>query len=225
MDQGSSHSPIDIMSSPRDIRDEIAKTREELSRHLDALRTRVFHLQRAEGPQTEATMPTKKASRRPSPPSRDDGSKNEGTKKSKKAASAKGSDETKTTRKKAAASSSAKKGSTSAKKGSTSRTKSASKSKAKGLVAKTGEALDTALAGAVVGAVTGAARSLANEPTAVTPPGTEVAGQTAAAGSKPPTTGEVLEEMAPAAALGAVSGTVKAIAPAEPAGGKKKRKR
>jgi hypothetical protein len=204
------------MNSPRHLRAEIARTREELSRHLDALRIRVLHPERAEGQQSEAFMPTKRASRRPSPSSGDDGGKTEGTKKSRKAASTKRGGET--SRKKETRSSSGKKG-------SSSRTKSASKSKGKSMVAKTWKVLDTVLAGAVVGAVTGAARGLADEPSTVAPPETAASSPREAAVSDQPTPGKVLEEMAPGAAVGAVSGAVKAIVPPEPATRKRKKKR
>ena len=87
----------------------------------------------------------------------------------------------------------------------------------KSLVEKTGEVLDTMLAGRVVGAVTGAAQSLSQEPTAVT--GVDVS----TAKAESPGTGEVLGEMAPGAALGAVSGVAKAVLPTEKAKGTKKK--
>ena len=79
--------------------------------------------------------------------------------------------------------------------------KAATKPKAKpqgivsSLVGKTGVVIDTMLAGAVVGAVTGAARSVSQEPAAVTS-----GGGVSSIKSDSPGTGEVLGEMAPGAA-------------------------
>jgi len=87
-------------------------------------------------------------------------------------------------------------------------------------VAKTGEVLDTMLAGAVVGAVTGAAQGLANEPGAVKPQETLTSGSSAKAHG----TGEILSEMAPGAAAGAVAGAAKSVMPkAKAKGGKSKK--
>lgn len=59
--------------------------------------------------------------------------------------------------------------------------------------------------------MTGAARNLAHEPSAMPLCDESVSGRPAAAETQKPTTGQVLEEMASGAAIGAVSGTAKAV--------------
>ena len=84
----------------------------------------------------------------------------------------------------------------------------------KSLIEKTGEVLDTMVAGAVVGAVTGAAAAVAKEPTAVSAGApTRQSASPAQAGG--PGTREVLGELASGAAVGAVSGVAKAVLPPE----------
>ncbi len=94
------------------------------------------------------------------------------------------------------------------------------------MVARAGETLDTMLAGAIVGAVTGAAKNLAHEPTAMPLCNETGADEHLAAAGEKPTISQVLEEMAPGAAVGAMSGTAKAVVTktqeTKETGGKKK---
>ena len=79
---------------------------------------------------------------------------------------------------------------------------------------KTGEVLDTLVAGAVVGAITGAAQSVAKEPAAVTAAEPKDLASSPDAGGGPGTK-EVLNEMASGAVVGAVSGATKSVLPPE----------
>jgi hypothetical protein len=192
---------------PSAIREAIARTRDDLASHLAALRDRLLNPTKFLRAPPEADMATKSTKRKPSasPSSRRKGSQDEARKKTtaspKEKAAAKSSHPSKSD--KVSARGKAKTGG------------SRKKAGAHGLVARTGEVLDTALAGAVVGAVTGAAQTLAQEPTAVTsPPAASRAPQ--AKSPKPASTTEVLSEMAPGAALGALSGAAKAVIPPAP---------
>jgi hypothetical protein len=89
------------------------------------------------------------------------------------------------------------------------------KSAGQRLVEKTGDVLDTMVAGALIGAVTGAARNVAHETAAMPLTSDDVSRVPASASSDTPTTREVLGEMAGGAALGAVAGAAKAMLPAE----------
>jgi len=210
----------------------MAETRDELARHLSALKDRLFHPPQVRGPATEKAMPTqKKASRGTASSSQGGSSKSQPTPKDSSKREAKADSRDSEPKKETVKASpmrkraSSKAGETSSRKRGTSSTqgKSSPKGEGESLVAKTVEVLDPLLAGAIVGAVTGAARKLEHEPTAL-PPDAPASLTTSSKGKKKlPTTGEVLEELASGAAVGAVAGVAKTVLPADRAqGGKKK---
>ncbi len=218
------------------LRQAIAETRAELARHLSALRHHLFHPHLSSNdPVTETNMAT--AKKKTTRSSAGGGSSAKGRSASKaSSSSAKGrasadsrpSGEARkpsasskpqakagAAKSKSSASASARKSGRAASASGSSRTRSRSTRKeVKSLVAKTGEVLDTMVAGAVVGAVTGAARAVGNEPTAVSPadPASLASAPVRAGG---PGTKQVLGELASGAAVGAVSGAAKSVLPPE----------
>ncbi len=224
MDQGAGDSPDELDGSPAAIRASMAQTRDELARHLAALKDRLFHPSLADAPGAERAMATKKTGRRAvsssaGESSGSDRAQHTTSKSGESSAAPKVSAPKAGPKTKAAA---PKKSSTQASGGVQARKKGASasprksrtpKGQEKGIVQKTGEVLDTVLAGAVVGAITGAARNLAHEPTAVPASGTLELRSAPGAKQESPTTGEVLSELASGAAVGAVAGAAKSILP------------
>ena len=222
-----------------DLRAAIAETRADLARHLGALKQHLFHPQIAHHESaSEIDMATtkKKAAR----PSASKGGSSKTKAAARPSSTAKGRDsaaagttkpaadrktaatptktkskaKTSSTNPSRPASASSTKSKRSTAKASASRSKSGSARKpaAKSLLAKTGEVLDTMVAGAMVGAITGAAQTVAGQPTAVT------AAEPQAMNSSPAAVGgpgakEVLGEMAGGAAVGGVSGAAKAVLP------------
>lgn len=206
-----------------DLRAAIAETRADLARHLGALKQHLFHPQISHHESaSEIDMATKKKAARPSaskggsPKSKAAGAKPAADRKTaatptKTSSKAKKAASTNPSR---SASASSTKPTRPATKSSASRSKSGSARKpaAKSLLEKTGEVLDTLVAGAVVGAITGAAQTVAGQPTAVTAAEPEsLKSSPAAVGG--PGTKEVLGEMAGGAAVGGVSGAAKAVLP------------
>ena len=187
------------------------ETREQLAAHLGALKERLLHPLTARSSLKGPTMSTKK------PTSRESGAKK--TEKSKPQTSradawTKQSTAAKPAQPSKAAETKSRKENP---KAATPRKKtSTKKTEVQGLVARTGETLDTMIAGAIVGAVTGAAKNLAHEPTAMPLCDETPVVQQAGATEDKPTTGQVLEEMASGAAIGALSGTAKAVVPKTP---------
>jgi len=174
------------------IRAAIDRTREELAEHLAELKESFFPSVRAESPEENGSMPTKKATSPKAAGAKSKGKAAEAAAKSTKTATGKG-------------------------KATAAATKRPASRKTAGAVAKTGEVLDTMLAGAIVGAVTGAAREL-NE-------GSD--GKQGLASSKrgKVTTADVVGEMAPGAAVGAVVGAADSVLPKEKGKAKAARKR
>lgn len=218
------HPPRELTRPASAIREAIARTRDDLASHLAALRDRLLNPAKFLGaqasPEAEADMATKSTKRKPSasPSSRAKGSQDEARKKTttppkEKASSEKSGASARGKAKSAAKSSDPSKTAKVSARGKTGGTRK--KAGKPSLAARTGEVLDTALAGAVVGAVTGAAQTLAQEPTAVTNPA-EASCAPEAGGPKPASTSEVLSEMAPGAALGALAGAAKAVMPPAP---------
>jgi len=235
MDQEPVDAPEELDESPVAIRESMASTRRDLARHLGALKDRLLHPRSITAATKEPTMPAQKK-RELSSPSRGKPDVEESkekradsrTSKTKKAnpngsskktdaasPSAKSSKKADSSKKSPSNGSSKRKATDSHKsKSSTSRSR---KSAEKSLVEKTGEVLDTVVAGAVVGAVTGAARHVAHEPGALPLVDPEPLSSSETPAHEKPTTREVLGEMASGAALGAMTGAAKSVLPAEPA--------
>ena len=231
MDQEPVERTGELNDAPASIRAEIAETREQLARHLRALKNHLLHpISSHHDHAKDPAMPTPSKSHSPGTSShqapsrrRSAAAKSPGKEPASKA-HAKGessgaSAKAKSNGKEVAAKSSK----TSSRGSSTSKTSKkgsksskSSKSLAKTLVAKTGKTLDTVVAGAVVGAITGAARNLADEPTAM-PLCDQTSGTESkqAAHSDASTTTDVLGEMASGAALGALTGAAKVVMPSE----------
>lgn len=221
MDQEPIDHSFELDDSPSTVRAAMAETRQQLALHLSALKERLLHPLEAVDSAKDPTMPTaKKSSRQPADKkSQDDkspSSRADAKTKKKSAPSASVGASQKTTAAKSEKSSKSegtktRKTAQSGKAAPARKKTSAREGKAQSLVARTGETLDTMVAGAIVGAVTGAARNLAHEPTAMPLCDEPPSGQQAAADVEKPTTGQVLEEMASGAAIGAVSGSAKAV--------------
>ncbi len=212
MDQEPTDRFLELDDSPSNIRTAMMETRQQLAAHLGALKERLLHPLTARSSPKGPTMPTKKQT------SRESGAKR--TEKSKPQASRADARTKQSTVAKPAQPSKAAETKTRKEnrgKAAAPRKKTAAqKAEVQGLVARTGETLDTMIAGAIVGAVTGAARNLAHEPSAMPLCDETPATQPAVATEDKPTTGQVLEEMASGAAIGALSGTAKAVVPRAP---------
>jgi len=237
--------PVDpsneLDESPAAIHGSMARTRRDLARHLVALRDRLLNPRPIMTATKEPTMPAQKKREQTSPSkkkkapdeandrrsdprtSTSDGKASNGS--SKKAVAAGSS--AKSSKKTAASKSSSTNGSSKRKVSDSKESKSTGsrgrKSAEKSLVEKTGEVLDTMVAGAVVGAVTGAARHVAHEPGALPLVDPEALSSSDTPDHEKPTTREVLGELASGAALGAMTGAAKSVLPAEPAPETKKR--
>jgi hypothetical protein len=243
MDQEPVDFPDALDESPEALREAIARTRRDLARHIAALRDHLLtprliltaiedismvaqKKQLRSSPSRGKKLPDEPKEKRPDTQASRARSA-EDTRGSKKAAA----NGTAKSSKKATAGEARPANGSKAHHGGDSRKSKSSSSRGrkraeKSLLEKAGEVVDPVLAGAVVGAVTGAARQIAHEPGAlplVADPSAHAAG---AEGHEKPTTREVLGEMAPGAALGAVTGAAKSILPAEPAAkaGKKRPK-
>jgi len=179
----------EIVESPAQIREAIARARDELGTHLSAL----VNPQSPSGEAGDKTMPTEERSKRA-------GAKSEkNTSAASKKTSAKTGSAASANAKSSGAKSSGSKSSSAKSSGAKS---SGAKSRkqaparvAKDAASKAGRVLDTMAAGAVVGAVKAAAQALSEKKKA------------------PRSTGKVLGEMAPDAAVGAVVGAAQAVMP------------
>ncbi|MFO0889134.1 MAG: DUF3618 domain-containing protein [Isosphaeraceae bacterium] len=247
MDQGHHDHAPEVEETPAAIRAAMKATRNSLGRNLHALKDRLLHPFAITHTSKDALMPTGGKSKIASKSPKSEGKKKPGHGAESKAtgrtvAAGAGDKDAKTksdgaarqtngaAKTNGAAGKAGKKEHDSRKtkprsKAASSRTGASKKTRAKeSMISKTGEALDTMVAGAVVGAITGAARNLAGEPTAVPlcEPATsgEASGEAGIArltsessrpGGEAPSTGEVLGEVASGAALGAISGAVKAV--------------
>jgi hypothetical protein len=237
--------PVDhsneLDGSPAAIRRSMTRTRRDLARHLAALRDRLLNPGPIMTATKEPTMPAQKKREQTSPSkkknapdeanerradprtSTSEGKASNGS--SKKAGATASS--ARSSKKAAASKSSSANGSSKRKVSDSKKSKSSSsrgrQSAEKSLVEKTGEVLDTMVAGAVVGAVTGAARHVAHEPGALPLVDPESLTGSDTPDQEKPTTREVLGELASGAALGAMTGAAKSILPAESAPETKKR--
>jgi hypothetical protein len=222
MDQESDRRRHDLAEAPSAIRAAMAETRKDLSRHLRALKEQLLRPLPLATPVKEPSMQVQKKSHPAEAPGDHKTSKRKSSLSAKSAKPDSPSKEpaAKSARSKASASSSSssKSGGTKARKSGDARKKTTTrkaKSTGHSLVEKTGEVLDTVVAGAVVGAVTGAARNVAHETAAMPLTNEAVSGVPTSASSETPSTREVLSEMAGGAALGAVAGAAKAVMPTE----------
>jgi hypothetical protein len=211
----------DADPSPEDLRAAIAETRAELARHLGALKHHLFHPHISSpefAAETDMATAKKKTTRRPSAAraatSKPKPSSAASSSKSKShARSAVSADEAGSSRKPTASPSKMKAKPASTNPKPKAKAKTRRRPAVHTVLARTGEVLDTVVAGAVVGAITGAAQSVAKEPTAVTGSPGAMDRSPAAAGG--PGTKRILGELAPGAAAGAVSGAAKSVLPPE----------